>query len=89
MKRARIALTAIGILAVVAGAFAFKARNAGTVYCPGPTPGICTTVAWQTAELPDVATTNRPCGINVLTYYTTTLCGPGNTTTGRVYQTAL
>jgi hypothetical protein len=90
MKKARIALTAIGLLAVVGGALAFKAtREAANVFCPSPQPGVCTLVSYQQAPIAGQTGTLRPCGPNVLTYYTTTACNAGNRTAGRVYTTIL
>lgn len=42
MKKVKVMLTAIAILAVLGGALAFKAKKFGsTIYCPGPTTTYC------------------------------------------------
>jgi len=49
MKRAKLILTAMAIMAVVAGALAFKANRLSTSYCRFFSPGVCTTVFLNTS----------------------------------------
>lgn len=82
MKKAKIMLTAICVLAVVGGALAFKAKSRANVYCLIPETGICYQVAFTTLKpfLPGISTIN-PCpdqtvfysGNNCATTYIETL----------------
>lgn len=62
MKKAKIMLTSIAVLAVVGGALAFKVKADANVYCK--ISGVCTKVAYTTQgynQIPRPATTTNPC----------------------------
>jgi hypothetical protein len=55
MKRAKMALMAMGVAAVVSSALAIKANRLAISYCRIGTPGVCTTIFLNTSFVP----TNR------------------------------
>lgn len=65
MKRAKIALTAIGMFAIIGGALAFKSYRGITTFCRIGAPGVCTTTYQNTSFNPT----------NVGATYCTTLPG--------------
>jgi len=78
MKRAKIALTAVGVLAIVGGALAFKARQLNTFYKAAPGASVCSVMTQLTltktiqggaisANLTDVFNAPTPCSIRVTT----------------------
>ncbi|TWI86680.1 hypothetical protein LX66_3943 [Chitinophaga japonensis] len=72
MKKAKIMLTAVGLLAVVGGALAFKAHRAsGTYFCSTTTSNAC----------PIIATTNTVGGPLTTTLYCTQVPSQPCTTT--------
>jgi len=52
MKKAKIILTALTVVAVVGGALAFKAQKTGTLQC-GPTVNNCHNLTYKTTVQPD------------------------------------
>jgi len=52
MKRARLFLMAIAVMAVVAGILAFKANRLSVCFCRVGSPGVCTTVYINTSFVP-------------------------------------
>jgi len=52
MKKAKIILTALTVVAVVGGALAFKAQRAGTLQC-GPAVSNCHNLTYRTTVQPD------------------------------------
>ena len=90
MKRAKIMLTSIAILAVVGGALAFKAKTfgAGNVYCKFDNSGICDLVDYTTTyQGQQPASTTNPCKDALTTStFTTETCGIAQPTT-TVYVT--
>jgi hypothetical protein len=75
MKRVKIMLTAITILAVVAGVLAFTAQRftASAVFCSAIDANnnpICQFPGWQRVNNFQTPTTTGPCGVGI-SYYTT------------------
>ncbi|KAA2239746.1 hypothetical protein F0L74_26500 [Chitinophaga agrisoli] len=75
MKRAKLMLALIGIMAVLGGIFAFKANRLAISYCRIGSPGVCTTVYLNTSFVNTTAgntycTFNRiaPCAQKVVTF---------------------
>jgi hypothetical protein len=83
MKKAKLMLSAIAVLAIVGGGFAMKAKSAANVFTEGNTPGICDVkIPYQTEPLQDVQELST-------TIFTTT---PGDACQSQptiVYQTVL
>lgn len=76
MKRAKIMLTAICVLAVVGGALAFKVKSQANVFCLTPSTGACDKIAFTTIKPnvnPPAATTTNPCP-NETVFYTENGC---------------
>jgi len=74
MKRAKVMLTAIAVLAVVGGALAFKANNKfNKTYCVLTTDG--TTGGSCTSEIANSKFFVAPASNQVTWYYTTKLAG--------------
>jgi len=73
MKRAKIMLSAIAVLAVVGGALAFTAKTQANVFCkfPGQTP-LCQKVLYAT-NVSGINTTTDPCP-NEGVFYTENKC---------------
>jgi len=71
MKKARIMLTAIGVLAVVGSALAFKVRTTESLYCSHPIDRICKVQVFE------IKTTLAPAGKN---WECTTAAAPLTTT---------
>jgi hypothetical protein len=66
MKRVKIMLTAIAVLAVVGGALAFKAKKfTSTIYCSDNTTTFCKVPVFGFTTTTDVAP-QRNCSINQL-----------------------
>lgn len=88
MKRAKIMLTAIVVLAGVGGALAFKAQkfSQANIYCKFAGDQTCKKVNYTTQFVFDALSTTNPCkGAETTSTYTTSLCGtPLATTTGYV-----
>ncbi len=87
MKKARIMLSAIAVLAVIGGAFAFKANNRGLgrVYWPTVPNGLAvSTVNYVPFTIPGATTTTKPCALTTK-YATTTTTTAG--LVGTVYAT--
>jgi hypothetical protein len=79
MRKAKIALSAIAILAVVGGAFAFKSTRVGHPFF-STVGGLCTSAVnpLYTTDLNDASS---PIPIVQTTYYTAPVQGPCPTTT--------
>ena len=90
MKKAKIVLSAIVMMAVVGGALAFKAKafHPTNVFCSdpnSPTPACTIPTPFQTAHIGQPVTTD-PCADGTGVYYTTTVdCN--TPTTGQVFST--
>lgn len=89
MKKAKIMLTAIAVLAVVGGALAFKAKSAANVYCKNTAGTTCTKALYQTTQISAVTTTNPCTSANVTVFYRDEFCeGATSTEAGNtVYVT--
>lgn len=73
MKKAKIMLTAIAVIAVIGGILAFKAKSFANVYCKFPGGAItCQKVAYTTAFRLGITTTD-PC-IHEDAFYTEDTC---------------
>jgi hypothetical protein len=85
MKKARIMLSGIAVLAVVGGALAFNAKKLEdkNVFCLLP-DGSCPAVSYKTIP-PGTPETTEPCGAGITTYFTTQPCT--QTVSGTVYFT--
>lgn len=88
MKRVKIMLTAVTVLAVVGGALAFKAQKftPSAVYCkPSST---CNFANFQRDLISGAVTTTQPCGTNIK-YYSEPNCVTQitPTTTSTLYAT--
>jgi hypothetical protein len=72
MKKVKILFAAIGIVAIVSGALAFKAAkfSDGAVYCKTTS---CNFVNYTPTFISGAATTTTPCGTGV-DYYTDPSC---------------
>lgn len=82
MKKARLILVCISLLAITGGALAFKAnRDLADIYCTNAI-GVCFTALYQKAEIVNVFSTTRPCPNHNL-YYTLPNCP--QLVAGRVY----
>lgn len=87
MKRAKIMLLAIAIIAGVGGALAFKAQKFSkkNIYCSTNVGSRCVTVTFQTTPIDDVIPVTTPCSTyhelvggngtpSTTQYYTTSTC---------------
>lgn len=87
MKKAKLMLTAIAVLAVVGGALAFKAKTfgQGNVFCKF-TDG-CALVDYTTGQVSGAETTDNPCAAAITSStYTNILCNDPKAPV-TVYQT--
>lgn len=73
MKKAKIMLIAICVLAVVGGALAFKAKQLANVYCLTPATGACEKVNYTTVKIGGALPTTNPCP-NETIFYTENGC---------------
>ena len=80
MRKAKVILSAVAIFAVVAGAFAFKARTLNTFWTSDPVDGICS-VEYKTTLKTTAPSFPGAIAVSYSTALTTTTCRTFVTTT--------